>query len=117
MDGLVRWRARCQIMSAEAETLKHRPRSGRSTLRHSRINRARFVNPRARFVLRTDRSLKPRPWRSLLLLLLLLLLLPAILLKILIRPWGPSENGDWRPNVDRLIERDRQLFRHSHATV
>src|SRR6266404_7019392 len=74
----------------------------------SRINRARLVNLRARFVLRPDLLPRPRPGSA------LRLWTKSI---ILIRPWRPAEHRDGSADIDRVIERNRKLIGHSHTTV
>src|SRR5882724_6658241 len=97
-----------------APTSRSQPSSGRKVSGQSgsdsRINRARLVNLRARFVLRPDRTPKPWPWRT------TLLLLPAVL-KISAGSRRPAEHRDGSADIDRVIERNRKLVGHSHTTV
>ncbi len=74
----------------------------------SRINRARLVNLRVRFVLRTDLLPRPRPGSA------LRLWTKSI---ILIRSRRPAEHRDGSADIDRVIERNRKLIGHSHTTV
>ena len=74
----------------------------------SRINRARLVNLRARFVLRPDLLPRPRPGSALRL---------WTKSKKLIRSRRSAEHCDRRSYLHRVVKCDRQLIGHSHTAV